>query len=92
MADSKNLFAVEDILVSVDVLSSRNVRLVTARAVVDLAEFNLTEEEVKKFDKILQMLGSRLLEDLENSRYLAVSVKSGIYPEQYFKQVFKSNT
>jgi hypothetical protein len=88
MRNSENLFAVEDILISVDVLSSRNVRLVTAKAVVDLAEFQLTEEEIKKFDTILQIIGSRLLEDLEKYRYSAVSVKAGIYPEQYVTEVF----
>ena len=57
---SKNLIAVEDLSIVIEISNSDELIVVQGEAVVDLAKFNLTQQEIEKFDKILRIMSVKL--------------------------------
>ena len=76
------LVAVESLLIAVEISESDEVVLVDAEAVLDLTEFNLTPQEVEKFDKILKKINVSLAESFQK-RFPATSVISEIRSQPY---------
>jgi hypothetical protein len=74
---SQNLVAVEDLLIAVQITDTDDVVVVQGEAIVDLAEFNLTPEEVEKFGKILRVINAKLAESFQK-QFPATSVISEI--------------
>ncbi len=74
---SKNLVAVEDLLIAVQVSDGNDIVVVQAEATVDLAEFDLTPQEIKKFSKILRKMNAMLAESFQK-QFPATSVISEI--------------
>ncbi|MBZ8179461.1 hypothetical protein [Oscillatoria salina] len=78
MNPQKNdLAIVEDLVIAVKLTHPGEVEIVEASAAVDLAEFDLTPEELKKLKAIFQKLNNRLYESLQKT-CPAVSVISEI--------------
>lgn len=74
---SKDLVVVEEILLAVQILNSDNIAIVDASASLDLDEFDLTPEQIKKFQKIFRKLNHQLAESLQK-QHPACSVISEI--------------
>ena len=74
---SKNLVAVEDLLIAVQVSDGNDIIVIQGEASVDLAEFDLTPEEIKKFSKILRKMNALLAESFQK-QFPASSVISEI--------------
>ena len=62
---NKNLIAVEDLLIAIEITDSNKLVVVQGEAVVDLAEFNLTPQEIEKFGKILRIMNAKLAESFQ---------------------------
>ena len=74
---SKNLVAVEDLLIAIQIAETDEVVVVEAEAVIDLAEYNLTPLEVEKFTKIFRRINFKLAESFQK-QFPATSVFSEI--------------
>ena len=74
---SQNLVAVEDLLIAVQIIDTDDIVVVQGEATVDLAQFNLTPEEVEKFGKILRVINAKLAESFQK-QFPATSVISEI--------------
>ncbi|OKH34389.1 hypothetical protein NIES2101_39085 [Calothrix sp. HK-06] len=74
---SKDLVALEEILLAVQIVNSDNIGIVDVKATLDLDEFDLTPEEVDKFQKIFRRLNNKLAESLQK-QHPACSVISEI--------------
>jgi len=55
---SKDLVAVEEILIAVEVSDLNDVVILQGQAIVDLAEFELTPQETVKFKKIFEKVNT----------------------------------
>jgi hypothetical protein len=73
----ENLIAVEDLLIAIEICDSNELLIVHGEAIIDLAEFNLTPQEIEKFDQILKIMNIRLAESFQN-QFPAASVISEI--------------
>ncbi|NMG18209.1 hypothetical protein [Brasilonema bromeliae] len=73
----QDLVAVEDLLIAVQITDTDDIVIVQGEAIVDLAEFNLTPQEVDKFEKILKTINGRLAESFQK-QFPATSVISEI--------------
>ncbi|MBD2771900.1 hypothetical protein [Iningainema tapete] len=73
---SENLVAVEELLIAVQI-SDNDIVIIQGEAIVDLAEFNLTYQEVEKFRKIFMKINAKLAESFQE-KYPASSVLSEI--------------
>jgi len=74
---SQNLVAAEELLIAVQCSNQSDIEIVKAEAYVNLAKFNLTPQEVQKFQLILKELNAKLAESLQQ-RCPAVSVFSEV--------------
>ncbi len=74
---SKNLVAVEDLLIAVQISDNDDIVVVQAEAIIDLAEFDLTLQEIEKFRKILRRMNASLAESFQK-QFPATSVISEI--------------
>lgn len=74
---SKDLVAVEEILIAVEVSDLNDVVILQGQAIVDLAEFELTPQETVKFKKIFEKVNAKLAESLYE-QFPATSVISEI--------------
>ncbi|MEH1771183.1 MAG: hypothetical protein V7L30_33200 [Nostoc sp.] len=74
---SPNLVAVEELLIAVQIPDNNDVVVVGAQAVVDLAPFNLTPQEIQKFQKIFRSMNAKLAESFQEP-FTATSVISEI--------------
>jgi hypothetical protein len=72
---ASKLAVVENLLIAVRLSNRSAVEVVEAEAKVDLAEFELTQEEVDKFRTIIKKLNDSLAESLKK-RCSAVSIVS----------------
>ncbi|MDP8964788.1 MAG: hypothetical protein M3O33_12560 [Cyanobacteriota bacterium] len=75
--NSDKLVAIEDLLIAVQFSNESEVELVQGEALIDLSEFNLTPQEVQKFQQILRKLNSELAKSLQKA-HPATSVISEI--------------
>lgn len=75
--DLSNLVAVEDLLIAVQCPNQDDIQIIQAEAAVNLDKFNLTPQEIYKFQLILKELNSELAKSLEE-QHPAVSVISEI--------------
>lgn len=73
---SENLVAVEELLIAVQI-SDNDIVIIQGEAIVDLAEFNLTNQEVEKFRKIFLKINAKLAESFQE-QFPASSVISEI--------------
>jgi len=73
----KNLVAVEDLLMAVEISGTDEIVIVQGEAVVDLAEYDLTPQELAKFRQIFQRLNAKLAESFQK-QFPASSVVSEI--------------
>lgn len=80
MDNSNHLTLVENLAIAVRFSNRATVEVVTAEAIVDLAEFELAPQEVKKLKIILQRLNKELAQSLEK-HCSAVSLTSEIRPK-----------
>jgi hypothetical protein len=76
---SDNLAVIEHFLIAVRFSNRAAVEVVQAEAKVDLAEFELTPQEVQKLRAIVKMLNNELAKSLERS-CSAVSITSELRP------------
>jgi hypothetical protein len=77
LENSDKLVAIEDLLIAVQFSNGTEVELVQGEAIIDLSEFNLTPQEVHKFQQILRKLNSELAKSLQKA-HPATSVISEI--------------
>ncbi len=75
MESSGNLAVVENFLIAVRFSNRSAVEVVEAEAKVELAEFEMTPQEVQKLGKIIKRLNASLAESLQK-RCSAVSIVS----------------
>jgi hypothetical protein len=75
--NSDKLVAIEDLLIAVEFSKESEVEFVQAEAIIDLSEFDLTPQEVHKFQQILRKLNSELAKSLQKA-HPATSVISEI--------------
>jgi 5,10-methenyltetrahydromethanopterin hydrogenase len=62
---SEDLVAVEELFLAVQIFDSDTIIVVDGKAIVDLAEFHLTPEEIEKFKKIFRKLNHELSVSLQ---------------------------
>lgn len=77
---SKNLIAVVEMLLAVQVPNSEDLVIVEANGVLDLADFNLNPIEIEKFQRIIRKLNFHLAVSLQE-QHPASSVISEIRPK-----------
>jgi hypothetical protein len=82
MEDSNNLAVVENLMIAVRFSNRTTVEVIEAEAKVDLAEFDLTPQEVQKLGTILRRLNDELAESLQK-RCSAVSIISALQPTEH---------
>jgi len=63
---SNNLMAVEDLLIAIHIAETNEIVIVKGEATVDLAKYNLTPQEVEKFNSILKRINFKLAESFCN--------------------------
>ncbi|ACC81819.1 hypothetical protein [Nostoc punctiforme] len=61
---SKDLEALEEIFIAIEVPDLNDVVILQGSAIVDLAEFQLTPQETMKFKKIFEKVNTKLAESL----------------------------
>jgi hypothetical protein len=76
---ASKLAVVENLLIAVRFSNRSAVEVVEAEAKVDLAEFDLTQQEIDKFRTIIKKLNDSLVESLQK-RCSAVSIVSELRP------------
>jgi hypothetical protein len=64
MTHSQNLAVVEDLLVAVECTEAGQTQIVDSRIEIDLAEFDLTPEELKKFSRLLHKINRKVMDAL----------------------------
>jgi hypothetical protein len=74
---NENLIAVEELLIAIEISNTDELVIVQGEARIDLAEFNLTPQEIEKFDKIFKKMNITLAESFQ-TQFPAVSVISEI--------------
>ncbi|MFE4105755.1 hypothetical protein [Almyronema epifaneia] len=83
----EQLQVVEDLLVAVETspTSTQDIVLVSAKACLDLADYNLNSAELIKLKKILKDLNTQLAESLQQD-HPAASVVIEICPKPFYKR------
>ncbi|RCJ26171.1 hypothetical protein A6770_26525 [Nostoc minutum NIES-26] len=74
---SKDVEAVEEIFIAIEVSELNNVVILQGSAIVDLAEFQLTPQETMKFKRIFEKVNTKLAESLYE-QFPATSIISEI--------------
>jgi hypothetical protein len=75
--DPSNLAVVEDLLVAIECTEAGKTQVVDSRIEIDLAEFDLNSEELKKFSGLLHRLNQKMT-DVLSKVCPAVSISAQI--------------
>lgn len=62
---SKDLIAVEELFIAVEISGTDKIVVIQADAILDLSEFNLTPQKTEKFQNILMKLNGKLADSFQ---------------------------